>query len=90
MLQWHTVAPAGALTLRLLAGERQFGLYGLRSFVIVNHLVQVLLEPHSELRCIWAAWGVKHSSHRWVTPLHSPGVIRQIENRPVRAGLAPP
>lgn len=88
LLQWHTRTPAGALTLRLLAGDRQFRLYGLRSFVIMDHMVQVLLEPRTELRIICTAWEVKRCRHRWVPAPRLAGVIRQMENLPVRAGLA--
>jgi hypothetical protein len=87
-LQWHTGTTAGALKLVLVAGDRQLGLYGLRSFVILNHEVQVLLEPRATLSNILAAWHVKHSSHRWVAPARSPSIIRHMENGPVRAGLA--
>jgi hypothetical protein len=88
LLQWRSFAPVEALKLRLVAGDRQFGLYGLRSFVILPHRVQVLLDLHAELRFILVAWHVTQASNRWIALARSASLIRQMENCPVRAGLA--
>ena len=85
-MEWRSAAPADAVRQRLVADNRR--LYGLRSFVILRDRVQVLLDPHSELRQILRAWQVKQASNRWVAPPRSASLIRAMEHRPVRAGLA--
>ncbi len=73
---------------RLLRGHYDQRLYLLRSFVILNDRVTVLLDPLSKVSSILAKWDVPQAVNRWVPASETAEVIRMIESGPVLAGLA--